>query len=53
MGDQRRIAWIVQAPGQALRNAEPALDLAQHQYARVRRQRATVETGLHRTARNR
>jgi len=53
MGDQRRIAWIVQAPGQALRHPEPALDLAQHQHARVRRQRTAVKTGLHRAASNR
>ena len=32
MGDQRRIARIVEASGQPLRNAEPALDLAQHQH---------------------
>ena len=51
MCDQRRIARIVQAPGQAFRHAEPSFDLAQHQHARVRRQRATVETGLHRAAR--
>ncbi len=36
VSDQRRIARVVQAPGQALRHAEPALDLAQHQHARIR-----------------
>ena len=53
MGDQRRLARIVQAPSKAHRHAEPLLDLAQHQHARVRRQRAAVETGFHGTARHR
>ncbi len=47
MGDQIGIARVRDAPCQPLRNAKPALDLAQHQHAGVRRQRTAVETGLH------
>ncbi len=50
---QGRVARVVQAPGQALRRAAPVLDLAQHQNARIRRQRTPVQTGLHGAARHR
>jgi hypothetical protein len=53
MGDQRRIARIIQALGQPFRHAEPTLDFAQHQHARVRRQRPAVKTGLNGPARHR
>jgi hypothetical protein len=38
---------------QALGNAEPALDLGQHQHAGVRRQPAAVEGSTHQLARDR
>jgi hypothetical protein len=41
---------VREAPGQALRDCEPALDLGQHQYARVRGQAAAVEGSMYRLA---
>ncbi len=43
-------AMILEAASQALRHAEPLVDLPQEQYATVRRQPTAVETSLHPTA---
>ena len=48
-----RRPWVRNAASQALGDAEPALDLRQHQHAGVGGQPATVERDLHRLARNR
>src|SRR5713226_3172720 len=48
-----RRSWVLDAIRQALGDPEPLLDRRQQQYPGVRGQPATVESDMHRLARNR
>jgi hypothetical protein len=48
--DPPRRPRVRQAAGQALGDAEPALDLGQHEHAGIRGQATAVEGGAHRLA---
>ena len=50
MPDPFRVAWVIEATRQTVGDAEPALDLRQHQDAGVRGQPTAIERNMHRLA---